>query len=217
MACYSSTLLGIVGHGLKHALQDDEYFTRGFRQLKADIDPSSLQYIGGLQREITIEHASKGAKAACLIFHHAGLEAALEKVAAASVIEPDRWHKIIGDKKLTIQDLVNKAPSEVIRSKIDERLIQFERDPLISKTQTLFRIYHPSATILSGYGFSEERLTRIDRLRHQCAHGGCDVADFSSFEDDIDYLTRTGEYFINSAANALGIILHEPTLAHAPS
>ena len=210
MACYSSTLLSIVGVGLRQAMTDQAFFSEPFRRLRPDMDTAKLHELGGLQREITVDQAAKGAKAACLIFHHAGLEAALEKVARAAREVHSRWHDLLANKQLSVQDLLSVDHSVVLQQKIDDRLTQFERDTLLSKTTTLFRVYQPTATALDGYGFSQPRLERIDKLRHQCAHGGCDVADFSQFEDDIDYLTRTGEYFIRGAADALGITLFEP-------
>lgn len=210
MACYSSSLLRIVSVGLKQAIRDHDFFTEPFRSLLPDINKAKLQELGGLQREITVDQAANGAKAACLIFHHAGLEAALEKVAKAAREDHSRWHDILAAKHLTVQELLSSDHTEVLQQKIDDKLACFEREPLLSKTTVLFRVYQPTATALVGYGFSRSRLERIDQLRHQCAHGGCDVADFSQFEDDIDYLTRTGEYFIQAAADALGIKMVDP-------
>ena len=48
----------------------------------------------------------------------------------------------------------------------------------------------PDSGRFKNYVYDQENLTRIDKLRHECAHGKVDVADFSSIYKDIDYLIQ---------------------------
>ena len=210
MSIYSSTLLSVVNFGLHHASRDNTFFTDPLRRIAPHLDDASLAEMSKLTRELTTEQAIQGAQAACLIFIHAGCESALTNVAKVAATEPTRWHEIITKKQLTVGDLIGTASEEIIRQKIDEHIVEFDRDSLIRKTRTLFRLYQPCTSALPGYIFSEERLQRIDALRHRCAHGGCGVADFSTFDDDLEYLRQTGEYFVRLAAVAFKIDLHEP-------
>lgn len=210
MSIYSSTLMSIVNLGLHHALLDNSFFTEPLRQIAPHLDAESLAEMSQITRELTSDQAMKGAQAACLIFVHAGCEAALTNAAKVSLAEPSMWHDILARKQLTVADLVGTSPDQIVHQKIEEHLIEFDRDSIIRKTRTLFRLYQPNASALPGYVFSEERLQRIDALRHCCAHGGADVADFSTFDDDLEYLRQTGEYFIRVAAAAFKIALHEP-------
>lgn len=207
MLIYSYNLLSIVSFGLHHALRDHNYFTEPLKEIAPHLAGAQLENVARMSREMTMDESIKGARAACLIFLHAGCESALSSVAKATALEPHRWNELINKKQVSIGDLIATDVETVLKNKIQEQLIEFDRDNLIRKTRTLFRLLQPPRNSSDGYTFSEERLTRIDLLRHKCAHGGCDIADFSTFEDDVEYLRQTAEFFVNSAAEVFKVAL----------
>jgi len=112
---------------------------------------------------------------------------------------------MIEKRQIAIADVIASRPDEIIRKAIDAHVTDFSRDSLVRKTRTLCRLIRPTSMCSKKYTFSEDRLERIDSIRHKCAHGGFDVADFSTFQEDLEYLENTAHFFIEAAAVALGI------------
>ena len=150
--------------------------------------------------DIGQEEAIKGSQGACLIFVHAGLNACLDSVAECSVqAEPEVWISKLSDKKIKVSDLIVRGKDKIIQELIREYINSFERFSLCSKANILLSIFKPKSQN-DSFKFSQEKLGKIDKIRHGCAHGRIGVVDFSTFKSDLSYLIDTGSYFIQLGA-----------------
>jgi len=207
MSAFSGTLLSLAYLGLHSALTNPTYFTSIVTGLNPTVEGDHLNEVAEIVRDLHSDQGKKGVQAAVIVFMHAGMESALtDTVEAFFEARPHKFYKFITDKKITISELLNLGKDEIIKTKIKEFLSDLERRPVLKKTSTLFTLLENSYSS-EKYSFDGERLARIDSLRHQCAHGGADVADFSNFDDDLAYLRETADFFIDAASAALDIKL----------
>jgi len=197
MADYSGTMIRMMSYGLLKATEDDGYFRDSIKQLAPHLEGQRLEEVTELKQQMDFKTALNGAKAAGLIFMHTGLEGCLEELAAFDSKEnPTDWAHLCSQKKVPLRDVLDKPQSEILQALLEDYIHKFERDSLLEKINAMLSVLKPASGKLQGYSYDESRLSRIDRLRNDCAHGRVDVSDFSQVYNDIEYLRSTGEFFV---------------------
>jgi hypothetical protein len=206
MAGYANTLISMVSYGLLHAQDDDEFFREAVQRTFSDLQGGSLDEVTSLTKEIKLDETLKGAKGACLIFMHAGVEACLVDLARIVIkLDEKAWYPLIENKKFSVGELHDKSLATLLASEVNGYLGEMERQSLVEKTRTLFRVLRPTPSPRKSFTFDEARVKRIEDLRNHCAHGSVDVTDFSTFYEDLEYLRQVGEYFIEIVANKFSL------------
>jgi len=208
MAGYAHTMIRTMSYGLLKALEDEDFFKQPIKDLFPSASDDQLSEIIRLKRDRDLDEALNGAKAASLIFIHTGLESCLEVIARFGAEQnPNEWAHLFGNKKISIKEVVENSPSELLKIYAEKYLDTFSREPLPEKVKILLSVLKPNSGQYNDYKYDQEKLIRIDSLRHECAHGGIDLADFSSIYYDIDYLKDTGEFFLHLMATKHKITL----------
>lgn len=208
MAGYAHTMIRTMSYGLLKALEDDDFFTQPIKDSFPSASDDQLSEIIKMKRSRDLDQALNGAKAASLIFIHTGLESCLEVIARFGADQkPNEWAHLFSNKKITIKEVIDNSPSELLKIYACKYLDTFSREPLPEKTKILLSVLRPDSGQYNGYKYNQENLIRIDSLRHECAHGGIDLADFSNIYNDIDYLKSTGEFFLHLMASKHKITL----------
>jgi len=201
MAGYAHTMIRTMSYGLLKAIKDNDFFEQPVRDLFPSATDDQLSEIIKLKRDRDLDQALNGAKAASLIFVHTGLESCIETIARFGVEQnPYDWVHLFGNKKITINEVIDNDSSELMKNYASKYLKAFSRETLPEKAKILLSVLKPESGQYRSYRYNYETLDRIDRLRHQCAHGEIDLADFSNIYSDIDYLKSTGEYFLHLMA-----------------
>lgn len=202
MAGYAHTMVRTMSYGLLKAIEDEDFFKTPIKDLLPQASDEQLEEIVKIKRNIDLDAALNGAKAAALIFVHTGLEGCLEVIAKFDAQQnPNEWLHLFENQKVTIRDVVDHARSELLGNCVEKYLEKFGREPLPEKLKILLSILKPDSGRYKDYVYDQGNLIRIDKLRHECAHGKVDIAEFSSIYEDIDYLKNTGEFFLNLMAS----------------
>lgn len=208
MAGYAHTMIRTMSYGLLKALEDEDFFAQPVKDSFPSAGDDQLSEIIRLKRSRDLDQALNGAKAASLIFIHTGLESCLEVIAKFGAEQnPNEWAHLFANKKITIKEFVDNSPSELLKIYACKYLNSFSREPLPEKAKILLSVLRPDSGQYEGYKYNQETLVRIDCLRHKCAHGEIDLADFSDIYYDIDYLKSTGKYFLHLMASKHNITL----------
>ncbi len=201
MAGYAHTMIRSMSYGLLKAMEDEDFFRSPVKDMLPQASEEQIEEIVKIKRNIDLDEALNGAKAAALIFVHTGLESCLEVIAQFDAQQnPNEWLFLVENQKVTIRDVVDRDRSKLLGSCVEKYLEKFERTTLPEKLKILLSILKPESGQYKDYVYDQENLLRIDKLRHECAHGKVDIADFSSIYEDIDYLRKTGEFFLNLMA-----------------
>lgn len=208
MATYAETMISMMSYGLLKISQDKEFFEETITHLAPHINEQRLQEITQLIKERNIDSALKGAKGAALIFMHTGLEGCLEEMVEIDVkSNPKDWMKLFPNKKERIKNLLQWNKDELIASLAEAFVKKYRRDSLLQKLDSLFSVLKPSSGKMKHYQYDKKEIQRIDDMRHDCAHGRIDVANFTTLYEDIEYLKQTGKYFLSLMADKHGVDL----------
>lgn len=204
MTVYSRGTLSMIFYGVSKAKTDDSFFEESIRSLFPSLDDASVSEIAAMKKEMDLELAIKGGQAGSLVFMHAGIEWCLVAVAKAiAEVSPNAFLPLLKSKQVSLQEALSQNLDELLTERIDAFLHLMDRQSLVERTRTIFRLINDSD--LPRGIFDEARVDRIERLRNDCAHGRVDVADFSTINDDLDYLRQIGEFFIDTVAAKFGI------------
>lgn len=208
MATYAETMIRMMSYGLLKASEDEEFFKETVVHWAPHLDEQKLQEVTELIRESNIDSALKGAKGAALIFIHTGLEGCLDELAELDAkANPNDWMHLFSDKKLNVKYVLQRKRDELIATLADDYIKKYKRNSLLEKLDALFSVLKPISGEMSHYRYDREIIQRIDELRHDCAHGRIDLADFAIIYEDIEYLKQTGKYFLRLMANKHGVDL----------
>lgn len=152
------------------------------------------------QTRKSIATAESTTEAASLVFAHSILDATLfEFCRACAVAFPYDWMSLIEQRKVSFQELANKERFEVFVQLLDNYLIQLEKESLLKKADILHQItaLGDAIQVPGDYMYSRDRLNNIDENRHRIIHGLQFKDAVPDAELDIDYLMRTGIYFLS--------------------
>lgn len=204
MGVYADGMLRMVSYGLLRAKDDDAFFQEMVRRDLPQLNPNKISEIAQLKKEIDLDQTLKGSKAASLIFMHAGVESCLTDLAKLIAdLDPHSFVPLLKGKQISFETAFKGDALHLLREQALVYLETMERQSLVHKTRTMFRILKDPS--LETSDFDEIRVKRIENLRNDCAHGRVDVADFSTYYEDLSYLKTVGNFFVNAIAKKYNI------------
>jgi hypothetical protein len=137
---------------------------------------------------------------ATMVFAHAVFEDCIQRCLKISFCAaPDDWLPEVKERKITIEDTQNKSLSDLYEQKIQSRLQDLERESVLLKLETLFRIIRPpnNHPKIPSYVYDLEKIRQIDEARHIAAHKNPLSYEPSNLEDDVQYLQTTVLYILS--------------------
>ncbi len=211
MVVYSSGTMSMILYGASKAREDQSYFENPIRSVFPHLDDEAISEIIELKKEPDLDTAVRGGQAGSLVLMHAGIEWCLIAVARAiATVSPGSFLPMLEKRQVTLQEALSQGHDELLNDRIESFLIQMDRQSLVERTRTIFRLINDS-TISSGI-FDEQKIERIEKLRNDCAHGRVGIADFSTIHADLEYLHEVAEFFIETVAKKFEIPYEKCTL-----
>ena len=192
--------------------------SRSVTELRADVEkfnslneaPEELRRYIEMRRLFHIlqrDSAKAAVDAAALIYAHAILDAVVFKLCSLSVeLDPSSWTTEIEGKQVRLSDLRTHAVEHVRSKMLQAYLSGLERESLLRKCDTLFRVIRPATTrgILKKYKYSRERLVSLDDLRHDLVHKLAFHRKLRQPDAKMNYLLNTGHFLVNLVAKRYG-------------
>jgi hypothetical protein len=146
----------------------------------------------------TVEAARSVMDAACLVFAHAGLDdAALECCRITMLVVPEEWDKELLTSKVALQRVRDSSYEGLAREAREQRLAELARESLLRKIALVFKRCPPPKgwnPFTDGTRYDDERVRRLDSLRHRLVHGPF-INAVDSADDDVWFLLRV-PYFL---------------------
>lgn len=157
----------------------------------------------------TIEDAHAAAGAACIVFAHSMLDAAVEDYCLVSIkLSLADWEGFVGQEKITLDQARHSEFDELLSDAILKHFNRLCKGSLLAKIETLQSICKPgSAEILKGYRFDGERIGRIDRLRHDIVHKEALGSPIENVSANLEYIERTNIYLSALITHRYGLLV----------
>lgn len=157
----------------------------------------------------TIKDAHAAAGAACIVYAHSMLDAAVEDYCKVStLLSPTDWEKFVEEEKITLAQARSAEYDELLRSAVDKYFNKLCKADLLSKIKTLHAVCKPgSAEILEGYRYDDEQIDRIDRLRHEIVHKEALGSPIGNVSGDLKYVERTNIYLSALITHRYGLLV----------
>ena len=161
--------------------------------------------------EMTIKKCLQTIDNSSIVFLHSVFEDSLYKLSLiVSELKPELFDKFIKDREYKVKlkqidELMNRNLWGEQRSKF---LRELERDSLINKIKVLFEIcpnHTPGQIQMRNYMYNEQRIKRIDEIRHNIVHNGVTVPEELCIIDEIDYIRKTFVFFFFCVAKNHGL------------
>ncbi len=147
---------------------------------------------------------------ASLVFIHSSLDGALSELCrVAAALRPDAWELSVANQKVTLAQVKASEYDALYHEKLERHLDQLERESLQFRARRLFQLCRPEATFdpIRSYVYDEERLVELDDLRHRLVHGAAEQETLPPIEEALEFLTKTGVYFVLMLSHSYGIKL----------
>jgi hypothetical protein len=140
--------------------------------------------------------------AAVLVFYHSLLDGLVYDCCRVTALHaPEDWEQDLKSKQVQLLDAKSKSYNQLFHVKLDEHLKRLERESLLTKVHRLFNRCNPPSgwSPMVGYAYDEERVRCFDQQRIEIIHGkalGKPLTQFQLSDDNVDYVLRTGFYFL---------------------
>lgn len=208
-ASYASQILDFLqdmrpGNELEDLLADGQAF---FKEGK-----DKEMAINGARQ--AVEHSINVAESLALLWGHSLFENCLQKYLEIIVlISPESFHDVIIQQKVSLAEVKETGFESVLRQRASKRVASLGRESLIDKSDELHRIFGSVISKFTNkrFKFKKETLARIDKRRHDVAHGQNLLLPKALIELDLEFLYQAYGYFlflINEKFN-LKISTHE--------
>ncbi len=157
----------------------------------------------------TIQDAHAAANAACIVFAHSMLDGAIEDYCKVStLLSPNDWDEFVLQEKVTLCEVRNATPDELLRNVVSDYLKRFGSKSLPNKVEVLQSICKPgTAKILKNYRFDGDRIRRFDLLRHDIIHKEGFGSAIENLEGDLQYIERTNIYLSALITHRYGLLI----------
>jgi len=131
-----------------------------------------------------------------LVFMHAALDdTLLQCVAAIAHAAPRHLEDRVERRKIELREVRDSEYDRLLDQKLDQFLLQLERESLLVKTDLLLGVLRPTARELRGvHQFDRDRLSELDRQRHDVVHGS-GLRQLPNIEDDLAFIQFVGFLF----------------------
>jgi hypothetical protein len=150
-----------------------------------------------------IETTYASLDAAVLVFYHSLLDGLVFDCCRVTALHaPEDWEQDLKNKKIQLLDAKSKSYDQLLQDKVAERLKTLERDSLLTKSDRLHARCDPPSgwsPNMEGYAYDRERVKAFNDQRIEIIHGkalGKPLTLFPVSEDNVDYVLRTGFYFL---------------------
>ena len=129
-----------------------------------------------------------------LVFAHSIFEVCVSNCLMISFLAgPDDWMPLIENKKLSIADLRAGELSVICSRLVCEKIEALEKESLMVKLDTFFRItaVGSNSLKLNNYKYDRKRVNAIDSARHRAAHHDPAAYNPALLSEDATYLWTT--------------------------
>lgn len=189
-----------------------------YRQFLRDPESWTLEEEGRVLVENMMEHARAefGASrdSAALVFSHSILDSiAFDCCKISSLVAPEDWEAQVGKRKVVLSEVKGQDYGQLLRARIEEYLVQLERESLLKKIDTLHKKCWQE-TEITGYAFDSVRLKELDDLRHEVVHGLTGPKELPRGLDDIDYLQKTSLHLATSVLRKYNLTFPQEYVAN---
>lgn len=136
------------------------------------------------------------------MFYHSLLDGLVFDCCRVTALHAPRdWEQDLKNTKVELLDPKSKSYDQLLQDKVGERLKTLERDSLLIKSDRLHARCNPPSdwSPMEGYAYDRERVKAFDDQRHEIVHGkalGKPLTLFQASDDNVDYVLRTGFYFL---------------------
>jgi hypothetical protein len=140
--------------------------------------------------------------AATLIFYHSILDGvAFDCLRVTALQAPSDWENELSSMQVGLLEARDQTYEQLLRAKVNKRLAELEREPLLTKAGKLFARCKPEPhwSPMHGYAYGQTRIKQFDDQRHEIVHGaavGKPLALFPVTDESLFYLSRTGMFFV---------------------
>jgi hypothetical protein len=196
------------------AISADPDYNKMFINLDGSWSPWSEELKQLMSSGITataVSNARKAIDAASLIFAHSMLDdSAWSYCRVCALIAPQDWESFVEAKKVDFATVQGKSSDEIRGDLIQIALDQLERESLLKKVDTLFRLCNPPKDFapIDNYAFDRNRLEVIDNKRHQIIHANGLKAGLENIDDDLEYVKKTSNFLMGLVHRKYGVQIH---------
>jgi hypothetical protein len=157
------------------------------------------QVFGATVAENQLDRFQAGIDAASLIFAHSVLDAAaLEYCRATAITSPSSWEPFVEKKQLALASIKGRDYESILQDEIRVSLETLERQSLMTKIDRLFQVCRPGSDFggIKNYQLDRERLSQLDKLRHEVVHRPGTVRTLPRGDDDLWFLEQTSAFLL---------------------
>ncbi len=160
-----------------------------------------------------IKDAVATAEAACFVFAHSMLDAAVDDYCeVSSILCPTDWEEAVADDTITLAEARNPcAVDEQLKNAIKKHIRRLCRQSLPNRIETLQAVCKPgSSEILKDYRYDRERISRLDRFRHMIVHEdalGSSIGNGENMSGEFEFIERTSIYLANLISHRYGLVV----------
>jgi hypothetical protein len=165
-----------------------------------------------------VSNARKAIDAASLVFAQSMLDdSAWSYCRVCALIAPQDWEPLLEAKKIDFATLRDSSASSIRDELIQAALSQLERESLLKKVDTLFRLCNPpkNLALIDNYAFERSRLEAIDNKRHRIIHANGLTAELGDIDDDLEYIRETSNFLMGLVHQKYGVQIN-PIKTFAP-
>jgi len=156
--------------------------------------------------------------AACLIFAHTIVDAAVaEHCRVISLVSPLHLERLVGRKTVALEEVRESGYEQLVRGKVEEYLDALDRRSLMEKVGILHDLCRPNSDFArrTGCVYDQERLQKLDRIRHDIVHGREVATPLPEGDDDLKFLHGVCNYFFLLVNQQYGVKLDPDSLGMA--
>ena len=163
----------------------------------------------------TIHNAHAAAEAACVVFAHSMIDAAvLDYCRVAAMLNVEDWTSEVLTNKITLGQARSTDPDVLLRDAVEAYMTRLANKSLLTKIEVLQCVCKPgSVEIRKGYRFDRGRIKTMDDLRIAIIHKSAFGERVPSISDDLAYLWETNLYLSALISHRYGLRIGPQAMA----
>jgi hypothetical protein len=182
-------------------------------QRKAAMAPLEMQVRGATLD--TIHNAHAAAEAACIVFAHSMIDAAvLDYCRVAAMLNVEDWVSEVLTDRITLQQARSTDLDVLLREAVEAYMRKLGNRSLLAKIDVLQTVCKPGgAEIRKGYRFDRARIKAMDDLRIAIIHKDAFGERIPATGDGLAYLWETNLYLSALISHRYGLRLSTRAMA----
>jgi hypothetical protein len=163
-------------------------------QKQKALEPLETQVMGATAD--TINNAHIAAEAACIVFAHSLIDAAvLDYCRVSALMDVEDWASEVLTEKITLRQARSTSIDTLVREAVEAHMKVLGNKSLLAKIDILQTVCKPGdAEIRKGYRFDRARIKALDDLRIAIIHKDAFGERVPATGDDLAYLWETNLY-----------------------